>query len=113
MNDISFTRGDTKIFEINIEHSDGSPYEVQADDKLVLTVKKSTADEEIVLQKMFQDNQIVIEHDDTKSLACMTYVYDVQLTQNNGYVSTVIKPSKFIIESEVNYDWCVEKKNNY
>lgn len=104
MNDIRFIRGDTQVFSLNITDGDGLPYELQPTDKLVFTVKKSIYNDDIVLQKIIDKSMILnIAHDDTATLPFGEYVYDVQLTQGS-IVTTVIPPSPFVLEGEVNYD---------
>ena len=104
MNDITVTRGDTLHLEISVVDQDNQEYVLQDGDKLVFTLKKNVNTKEIILQKDIIANKLTINHTDTTLLSYSTYVYDVQLTQANGDVTTVIKPSKFIITEEVNYD---------
>jgi hypothetical protein len=47
---------------------------------------------------------VEIDPEDTKDLRFGQYVYDVQWTQSNGTIITLVKPSKFIIEHEVTYE---------
>ena len=102
-NEIKLIRGDTAFFNIEIVNEVGEVYELQETDKLVFTVKASVYDEDVLIQKDIRRN-IIIDHDDTKNLSYGDYVYDVQLTKENGEVSTVIPPTKFSILEEVNYD---------
>lgn len=104
MNEIKLTRGDTESFSLSITDTSGLEYEMQEGDKLVFTVKKSVYDEKPIIQKDIVDKTFIIEHEDTKDLAYGTYYYDIQLTFANGSVSTIIKPSKFIVDEEVNFD---------
>ena len=104
MNDIRFVRGDTQVFSLNIMDEDGLPYELQPTDKLVLTVKRSIYNTDIILQKVIDASMLIkFEHEDTEGLSFGEYVYDVQLTQGD-IVTTVIPPTPFIVEGEVNYD---------
>lgn len=104
MNEIRFIRGDTQVFSLNIMDEDGLPYELQPTDKLVLTVKRSIYNTDIVLQKTIDASMLIkFEHEDTESISFGEYVYDVQLTQGD-IVTTVIPPTPFILEGEVNYD---------
>ena len=104
MNDIRFVRGDTQVFSLNIMDEDGLPYELQPTDKLVLTVKRSIYNTDIILQKVIDASMLIkFEHEDTEGLSFGEYVYDVQLTQGD-IVTTVIPPTPFILEGEVNYD---------
>ena len=104
MNDIRFIRGDTQILTVSINDAQGLPYELKPSDKLVLTVKKSVYNKEVLLQKTIDTSMIVrFDHEDTANLNFGEYVYDVQLTQGD-IVTTVIPPTPFIIDAEVNYD---------
>lgn len=103
MSQFQMTRGDTETLKITVFRDD-EEYTLQEGDKLVFTLKQNTYTKNILLQKLFVDNEIRIEHEDTKDLNYGTYYFDVQLTFANGDVQTVIKPSKFILTDEVNYD---------
>lgn len=102
-NNISLTRGDSAIFALTVKKADGEPYEIGKGDTVIFTVKKSTFDKDIITQKTVVNGVITINPDDTKSLEYGTYYYDVELTQADGFVSTVISPHKFIVEQEVTY----------
>lgn len=102
-NNISITRGDSAIFALAVKKADGEPYEISEGDTVIFTVKKSTYDKEIITQKTVVNGVITINPDDTKNLEYGTYYYDVELTQADGFVSTVISPHKFIVEQEVTY----------
>lgn len=104
MNDIELTRGDTLHLEVEITNQNGEPYELEEGDKLEFTLKKNTTTEEFILKRQLSSNQFTISHEETKEMNYGTYVYDVQLTQENGDVTTIIKPSKFKITEEVNFD---------
>lgn len=102
-NNISITRGDSAIFALTIKKADGKPYEIAEGDTIIFTVKKSTFDAKIIAQKKVVDGVVRLHPDDTKGLEYGTYYYDVELTQADGFVSTVISPHKFIVEQEVTY----------
>ena len=70
MNDIRFIRGDTQVFSLNIRDGDGLPYELQPTDKLVLTVKRSIYNTDIILQKVIDASMLIkFEHEDTEGLS--------------------------------------------
>lgn len=98
---IELTRGDTLALHIDLMDDNGEPYTLKDGDDLVLTIKKSTRTPDVILQKHGQD--VVIEPDDTEPLKYGTYKYDVQLTLADGRVTTVIKPSDFILGEEVTW----------
>lgn len=102
-NNISITRGDSAIFALAIKKADGEPYKIGEGDTVIFTVKKSTFDTKIITQKKVVDGVVRLHPEDTKGLEYGTYYYDVELTQADGFVSTVISPHKFIVEQEVTY----------
>ena len=88
---------------LKIQREDGADYELQAGDSVLFTMKKSVYDTAIIVQKKLADGVIKLNPDDTKQLPYGTYYYDVELTQFDGFVATVISPQKLIIEPEVTY----------
>ncbi len=97
---ITLTRGDTAVLELNVTKDDGTPYDF-SQDTVVLTIKTTTNSKDILVQKTFSDGTIKIEHGDTKELKYGTYKYDVQITTGGGDVYTVITPHDFILAEEV------------
>ena len=101
---VQLTRGDSAEFEILITNKvDNSTYTVQAEDRLVLSMKKTLKDTApVVLQKTITgSNLFVFEPSDTNSLSFGDYYYDVQMTTADGRVFTVIPPVLFKITAEV------------
>lgn len=100
---IQLTRGDTARLTVTVHNEfDGNEYEVDQDDTMRLTVKKSVKDPEPSFQKVILgSNQFYIEPSDTKTLSFGKYVYDVELTTAAGEVYTVIVPTTFEILKEV------------
>lgn len=101
---VKITRGDTGVIAITLQNKDGSAYDMQPDDVLVMTVKTNTLSKDVLIQKQFADGQIKIEPADTDNLSYGTYYYDVQLTTAAGDVFTVITPHKFEIMPEVTWN---------
>ena len=98
---IYMTRGDTATINLSIKDENKNEYELGEGDIVVFSVKKTLSDESYLIQKTFKDKEIVIEHEDTKDLSFGEYLYDVQVTFSDGKVSTIITPSKLILEGEV------------
>ena len=101
--DIRLTRGDTQYFAFEIKRQDGSDYEVQEGDVVRFAMKKRVTDPEPVILKNIDTQTLTMkfEPEDTKALPMnSTYVYDVELTQSNGDVSTFIS-GKFTVTEEV------------
>ena len=115
--DIFMTRGDSERFEVSLFDKE---LEIQRNfvegDKVFFTVKTSTQTKEFKIQKIIESFNgngnaadvgkaiVIIDPEDTKDLKYHTYVYDVQMIRD-GFVTTIIKPSKFVIEEEVTYDY--------
>ena len=76
-------------------------YEMQEGDSLIFTVKKSENDKDSLIQKI--GPYIHLEPEDTELLAYGRYRYDVQFTDANGFVDTVIEPSNFRVKKEVTW----------
>lgn len=104
-NKIQLTRGDTARFEVGVKNEvDDSEYELEDGDILRFTVKKSSEDENSLIQKKITSGTLIhIEPEDTKSLPCGKYTYDVELTTKNGDVYTIIPPTGFTLLKEVTW----------
>lgn len=92
-NNIYLTRGDTGIFTVSLEDCEGHPYIPQAGEKIRFAMaKKFGAGADVLVNKQFPADTLTleIEPQDTKNLAFGEYVYDVELTDLSGHVSTVI-----------------------
>lgn len=107
--DLSMIRGDSESIVLSLK-KDGNIIPFNQGDTVYFTVKESSATEKIALQKIITEfNEdgtciIEIEPEDTKRLSFRSYVYDIQLTDSNGRVTTIIPCSKFVITEEVTYD---------
>lgn len=107
---IYMTRGDTETITVSLRDSTGADMPLVVGDTIYFTVKSSPQTEDKILQKVittFDEGKAIIDivPEDTKSLlAPSECVYDVQLTRADGSVTTIIKPSNFVIEEEVTYE---------
>lgn len=91
---ISLTRGDTLCLNVELT-KDGEGYTPATSDRIRFTMKKSTADNIPLIQKVvYPDsyNKIMVEITpaDTKPLAFGTYKYDMEITDENGRVYTFV-----------------------
>lgn len=100
-NHIRLTRGDSAILSLSIEGENGEPYVPTDADLILLTVKHTTREKAVLIQKRLMDGAFRLTPEDTKNLDYWRYVYDVQLVQENGFTSTVIAPAVFEICEEV------------
>ena len=86
--DLEFTRGDNVEFTIELVNNDGNQILLEDDDKLYMTVKKNSREEEAIFQKKIgngiektEDGKylITILPEDTNGLDYGEYGYDIQL----------------------------------
>lgn len=105
---INMVRGDSESITVSLQKDNGVvPF--NQGDTVYFTVKQSSSTEEKILQKViteFDEGNCIIEiaPNDTKDLEFISYVYDIQLTDYNGKVTTIIPCSKFAISEEVTYE---------
>lgn len=108
--DISMVRGDSEYILVTCTDSEGLPRPFVDGDTVYFTVKEATTKDTKILQKIVtvfeEDGTALIEiaPEDTKELKYREYVYDVQLTETTGRITTIVRPSKFVIEGEVTYE---------
>lgn len=98
---IYMTRGDTATINLSIKDNNKNEYELEDGDIVVFSVKKNLSDDSYLIQKTFNEKEIIIEHEDTKNLSFGSYLYDVQITFNDGKIATIITPSTLVLEGEV------------
>ena len=102
-NTIRLTRGDTAYLNIPLVTTEEA-YEMNPEDTLTFSVKKSTRDADYIFQKVVTGtNAFHIEPTDTSELAFGKYVYDVELNTIDNDVFTVIPPSTFEVLVEVTH----------
>ncbi len=104
-NNISLIRGDSGVFELAVQDTDGNAVELDAEDVLTFTVRRVAASPIVVIRKQIDiaDMQINLEPADTEGLRFSAYVYDVELKRSDGFVDTIIPPHSFEILEEVTY----------
>jgi hypothetical protein len=106
---LEMIRGDTEVLTVSCVNSEGEPINFETGDKVYFTVKESVTSTLIIFQKIiteFVEGKAIITilPEDTKNLKFKPYVYDVQLTQADGTVTTIVPPSSFVVGSEVTYE---------
>lgn len=107
--DIYMIRGDSETILVSCTDSDGSPVPFAVGDTVRFTVKRQASDTTKVLQKVVTEFDegvatISLAPADTKNASFGKYVYDVQLTSAEGRVTTIIPPSRFVLEEEVTHE---------
>ena len=100
---IQLTRGDTARFNLTIKNNlSQTDYQVQPDDTLTMSIKKSVRDVDPVVQLSVKGSSVFhMRPSDTSNLAFGKYLYDVQITTGDGDVYTVIGPTTLELMKEV------------
>ncbi len=102
---IKIVQGDTGSFTIILDN-----YVFVSGDKVYFTVKKKATDIEPLIQKVMYPldgaTQVVIDflNSDTQTLIDGKYLYDIQLSLNNGVIDTIVLPSPFIVIGGVTHE---------
>ena len=94
--DITLTRGDSLPLQLTNLKKNNDPYIPDPEDSIRFAMKRKYKDpdtEVILVKDISPDNLILnIEPEDTKELPMgKTFVYDIQITDKYGFVSTFIK----------------------
>ena len=89
---ITLVKGDTLKMQIEIL-VDGEVYTPTENDVIKFAMKQSYASPSIMVQKIIPNNTLILKLDsiDTKNLISDKYVYDIEITFENGYVDTFIR----------------------
>lgn len=102
---ITITRGDTLDAKVDILLPDGSAYGVQEGDVIRFAVKQRYADREPLICKEIPHGtlNLRLETEETKLLRAggAPYVYDIQITMEDGTVDTFIDRAKLVVTEEV------------
>lgn len=107
---IYMVRGDSESFTVRLRDKKTKEYkDFVTGDTVYFTVKKTINDTDKELQKIatiFDEGKAVFEilPEDTKEMAYGDYVYDVQLTDTDGRIRTILKYNTFTLEGEVTYE---------
>lgn len=99
---IKLTRGDSGFFTISLTNAKGKPYVPQEGDSLRFAMGKTYGvTNALVLKQIPMDTMTLeIEPSDTKELPFAKYKYDIELTDAQGHVTTVIL-GEFTVDKEV------------
>lgn len=100
---IRMTRGDTLQVEVVLTGSDGNKYVPGAGDVIKFGVKKTYTDTDLAIYKIIPSDTLILllRPEDTKNLAWGSYVYDIEITMEDGTVDTFIANATIVIEKEV------------
>lgn len=99
---IKLTKGDSFYCQVGITQG-GDTYTPQEGDIIRFLMKKTYNDQRVLITKVIPNDTLVLylEPKDTKKLDVGSYVYDIELTSEDGDVDTFIQ-GKFILTPEVN-----------
>lgn len=102
-NNITLTRGDTFKATVTMTAEDGSAYTPEAGDVIRFAMKRSYRDADPLITKTLDHASMLLQLDpaDTKELSYGDYVYDIELTYENGDVDTFIDKAKLTLTEEV------------
>jgi len=100
---IRLTRGDTLKVSVSLKDQSGKAYTPMVGDVIRFAMKKRYDDPEPLIYKVIDNEMLmlVLEPSDTKDLAFGEYVYDMEITFDDGTVDTFINEACFIIAKEV------------
>ena len=98
-NKIFLTAGDNAELEICVFDITGAEIKITSDDKIVLTVRQ-TPNEPAIFSKEADGRTIYFMPSDTKDMIPGLYVYDVQFTNSDHEINTIIT-SFFEIGAEI------------
>ena len=100
---ITLTRGDTLQVVITMKDANNNVYTPVHGDVIRFALKKRYEDARPLIHKIIDNNDLmlVLEPSDTKHLSFGEYVYDIEITFNDGTVDTFISEATFILSKEV------------
>jgi hypothetical protein len=102
-NSIEISRGRYGKLIVPLQGMGGGAYTLQAGEKLVLVVKKTPDDPELIhLESVNQFFEFEREH--TVDLDFGPYTYDITLVRSNGRMSSIFKKPHDFVVMEVNYN---------
>lgn len=104
-NVIRVTQGDTLETPVEIYTEDGEQYVPASTDVIRFALKSSYSDSEPLILKTIDTESLVLrlEAEETKQLPAreQEYVYDIELTTEDGTVDTFIAEKQFFVTKEV------------
>ena len=100
---IEMTRGDSLTVQIGINNADGTPYVPSQGDVVRFALKKDYSDKSPLIIKTVDVGDLLLKllPSDTKQLPYGDYVYDVELTQEDGTVDTFVAKARLKLSEEV------------
>lgn len=102
-NSVYLTRGDSLSLHVDLVDDEGNPYVPEAGDRAFFRMKKSPSSSELLIEKEFPVDEMVIDLDpeDTEDLAFGQYVYEVEMVIGGDLHFTVIENQPFELGKEL------------
>lgn len=109
---IEIVRCTTNTFQVEVSDVSGAPYNLGANEKIVLGVKAKATDTELLITKTAEVAgvgvfKIVLCPEDTEPLAAGRYSYDVGLDDGTNFFN-IIEPSPFVLVQNVTCRGCAD-----
>lgn len=100
---ITLTRGDTFRAIITIYDAQGNVYTPESEDVVRFALKRTVEDRTPLILKTIDNETMLleIEPNDTKQLSFGSYIYDIEITLEDGTVDTFIANAKLNLTVEV------------
>lgn len=101
-NTITLVRGDTVEIPVTIRTREGDIYEPSEGDVIRFALKENYNSDAVLVKKVLSNDDLILRLDacETKALEAKKkpYVYDVELTAENGYVDTFVRGLMVVLE---------------
>lgn len=101
-NTIILVRGDTVEIPVTIRTRDGDAYIPSEGDVIRFALKENYNSDAVLVKKVLSNDDLTLRLDacETKALEAKKkpYVYDVELTAENGYVDTFVRGLMVVLE---------------
>lgn len=100
---IVLTRGDTFKATVSMIKTDGTEYTPVPGDSIRFAMKRSFSDSEVLVERNIPIDTCLLwlEPSDTADLPFGSYVYDIQITYDNGDIDTFIDRATIKLTEEV------------
>lgn len=100
---ITLTKGDTFKAVVTMQKSYGVEYIPVAGDVVRFALKKNYSDQQVLITKTIPHGTMLLQLNpaDTAELSAGEYVYDIQITYENGDVDTFIANAVLKLTEEV------------
>lgn len=102
-NKIILTKGDSATIFIQVVDIDGNEYEIKPTDTIKMTVRKTVGDDVAIDKVATPEHYIIIDPEDTSELDTGLFLYDIELTTEEGFVYTIVPTNYFQLTEEITH----------